>query len=325
MKAPDAAALPPTGAEARLVAVVLNWNGGDETLSCLRSLRAARGVRPVALLADNGSTDGSVERALAEDPALRVLRFDSNLGYAGGNNRALKVALDELGADWVCLLNSDLEVEPDTFTLLLAGVREAQADGREVGAAGPCLLYKDRPDTVWACGGRIGPSLNVTQLAEHNGAPHEGGPRDVDYVPGACLLVSRQACERAGLLDEAYFCYLEDADWGVRIRQAGLRTLAVPRARALHSLSASTGGGYTAGRKYMTAVNSVRFLRQHGSLKGWVALFVFDVLLWPLAWLNAAMRGGAAGAVAKLQGVFDGLRGAQVDAAVAARFARRPR
>ena len=136
---------------------------------------------------------------------------------------------------------------------------------------------------------------------------------------------ARQACERAGLLDEAYFCYLEDADWGVRIRQAGLRALAVPRARAFHALSTSTGGGYTAGRKYMTAVNSVRFLRQHGSLKGWMALFVFDVLLWPLAWLNAAMRGGAAGAVAKLKGVFDGLRGAQVDAAVAARFARRPR
>src|SRR5262249_8339091 len=195
--------------------VVLNWNGGDETLACLRSLRAASGVKPVALLADNGSSDGSVERALAEEPGLRVLRLGSNLGYAGGNNRALKVALSEMGADWVCLLNSDVEVAPDTFGQLLAGVHAVQAEeGRRVGAAGPCLLYKDRPDVVWACGGRIGPSLNVTQLAGHNGPPRDGEPRDVDYVPGACLLVSRLACERAGLLDESYFCYLEDADWG---------------------------------------------------------------------------------------------------------------
>jgi GT2 family glycosyltransferase len=128
-----------------------------------------------------------------------------------------------------------------------------------------------------------------------------------------------------GPADEAYFCYLEDADWGVRMRQAGFRLLAVPRARAWHALSASTGGGYSAGRKYMTGVNSVRFLRQHGTPAGWAALFVFDLLLWPLALLRAAATGGTAGAVAKLRGVLAGLRGARVDAAVAARFARRPR
>ena len=313
-------------AGARIVAVVLNWNGGEETMACLRSLRACTGVQPVALLADNGSSDGSVEQALAEDPGLAVLRLGSNLGYAGGNNRALRHAFAELGADWVCLLNSDVVVAPDTFGQLLAGVHAAQEDDeRPVGAAGPCLMYRDRPEVVWACGGRIGPQLNVTQLLHHGGRAPDGEPRDVDYVPGACLLISRLAIERAGLLDEEYFCYLEDADWGVRVRQAGLRALAVPRARAWHALSASTGGGYTAGRKYMTGVNSVRFLRKHGTAAGWAALFVFDLALWPLALVRAALRGGTAGAVAKLRGVIDGLRGAHVDATVAARFARRPR
>jgi len=315
--------------QARIVAVVLNWNGGDETLECLRSLAAVTTVRPVMLLADNGSVDGSVDKAVAEFPGLVVMRLGSNLGYAGGNNRALRHAFDALAADWVCLLNSDVVVAPDTFGALLSGVLEAEEDAGDgaplVGAAGPCLLYRDRPQVVWACGGRIGPQLNVTQLLQHGGPRRNGSPFDVDYLPGACLMVSRAACDAAGLLDETFFCYLEDADWCVRIRQAGLRVVAVPGAIAYHALSSSTGGGYSAGRKYMTGVNSVHFLRKHGSLAGWTALFVFDVLLWPLAFLRGLVRGHGGAALAKLRGVFDGLRGMRVDAAVAARFARRPR
>jgi hypothetical protein len=97
----------------------------------------------------------------------------------------------------------------------------------------------------------------------------------------------------------------------------------VPSAVAYHGLSSSTGGGYTAGRKYMTAVNSVHFLRKHGNLRGWAGLLVFDVMLWPLALVRALLSGRAPAAWAKLRGVLDGLRGLRVDASVAARYARR--
>lgn len=303
-----------------LVAAVLNWNGGEETCRCLATVRRSEGVEVTPLLVDNGSVDGSVERALAEDPALRVLRLGENHGFTGGNNRALRHAFDELGAEWVCLLNSDVELEPATLARLVAAVRGA----RGIGAVGPCLVYRDRPDVVWACGGRIAPGLNVTRLIDHGrrGVP-PGPPFDVDYLPGACLLVSREACERAGLLDDAFFAYLEDADWCVRVRRAGLRVVAVPDAVARHALSSTTGGGYSPGRKYMTGVNSVRFLRKHGRPLDWAALLVFDLLLWPLAWLRALVIGRPAGAVAKLKGVVDGLRGERVTAEVAERYARR--
>jgi hypothetical protein len=74
----------------------------------------------------------------------------------------------------------------------------------------------------------------------------------------------------------------------------------------------------------MTAVNSVHFLRKHGSWRGWAALFFYDVLLWPLVFARGLMSGRGRAAIAKIQGVYHGLRGHHVNAAVAARYARRP-
>ncbi len=308
------------------MAVVLNWNGGEDTLACLRSLRATEAPRPLLLLVDNGSSDGSVEAALAEDAELSVLRHGENLGFAAGNNRAVDHAFTSLGAEWVALVNNDLLAQPELFLRLLEGVAEAERTGGPVGAAGPCLVYTDDASRIWACGGRVRAGLNVTQLLDHGRlrAGEPGPPRDVDYVPGTCLLISRAAWAAAGPLDEAFFCYLEDADWGLRLREAGLRAVVVPAAVASHGLSASTGGGYSAGRKYMTAVNSVHFLRKHGSLAGWLGLLLFDIVLWPVAFLFGVARGHGVAALAKLKGVLDGLRGERVDASVALRYARRP-
>ncbi len=310
----------------RVVAVVLNWNGGEETAECLASLAASAAPRPRVLLADNGSADGSVERLLERDPGLAVLRFGENLGYAGGNNRAMRHAFGELGAEWVCLVNSDLVAEPDVFRRLLEAAEALRAQGEEVGALGPSILYRDRPDIVWANGGEIASTANVTRLVDHGRTtPGPGGaPVRRDYLPGTCLLVSRRAWEVVGELDESFFCYLEDADWCVRMREAGFSVFVVPAATAYHALSSSTGGGYSAGRKYMTAVNSVHFLRKHGTWRGWAALWFYDVLLWPLVYLRGVLSGRGRAAFAKIQGLYHGLRGQHVDAAVAARFARRP-
>ncbi|GJM22373.1 MAG: glycosyl hydrolase [Planctomycetota bacterium] len=318
---------PDSGSAPHIVAVVLNWNGGEETGDCLRALRAVEGLRPQILLADNGSVDGSVATLRAEDPEMQVLELDTNHGYAGGNNRAMRHAFGELDAEWVCLLNSDLVVSPGLFSGMAAAVERASAaGGAPVGAVGPCLLYRDRPEVIWACGGSVAASLNVTTLLQHDRpyVPVKAVDHEVEYLPGACLMISRDAWEAVGGLDESFFCYLEDADWCLRLRAAGFRVLATPSVTAWHGLSTSTGGGYSAGRKYMTAVNSVHFLRKHGTWRGWAALFLFDVALWPLAFLRRLPTGRAAGAWAKLRGVIDGLRGVHIDASVAERFARRP-
>jgi GT2 family glycosyltransferase len=123
----------------RVRAVVLNYNGGDLTVECLRRLRAtewpADGFQVV--LVDNASSDGVVDTARAEWPDVRIIESDRNLGFAGGCNLALR-DLDDVDA--VALVNSDVLVEPGW----LAPLAPALGHNPMVGAACPKILFEPR-------------------------------------------------------------------------------------------------------------------------------------------------------------------------------------
>jgi GT2 family glycosyltransferase len=204
---------------------VLNWNGREDTLRCLRSL-AASGADGV-VVADNGSSDGSVAAIRAAHPQVELVENGANLGFSGGNNAAIRRGL-ELGADWVVLLNNDAELEP--------GALEAFAAAPEAGV----LAGDGQPD---------GPQFDV--------------PGPVPRAVGALMAVSRPAIEAAGLLDEALFAYVEDVDWSLRIRAAGFACRFVPGARARHALSASTGGAASTTPLYFGARNTVVVCERH--------------------------------------------------------------
>ena len=90
----------------KLVAVVLNWNGGEDTPRALASLE---GIETICV--DNGSTDGSDAAVERDFPGVELIRTGANLGFAGGNNVGIRRAL-ERGADWVLLLNNDAVAVP---------------------------------------------------------------------------------------------------------------------------------------------------------------------------------------------------------------------
>ena len=104
-----------------LVAVVLNWNGGEDTLAALNSIE---GVPTICV--DNGSTDGSDALVEQRFPDVTLVRTGVNLGFAGGSNAGLRVAL-ERGADWVLLLNNDAVAEPG-LPAALARAADARPD-----------------------------------------------------------------------------------------------------------------------------------------------------------------------------------------------------
>jgi GT2 family glycosyltransferase len=222
--------------------VVVNFNAGDELLQTVSSALASS-VPVEVLVVDNASTDGSRERLAeryAEEPRVRILRNDENLGFAEASNAGIA----EARGGHILLLNPDCSVEPGTIET----VRRALDERPGAGMAG-CLIRNpdgsEQPGCrrllptpgrafVRAFGlGRLGRSSGLSDFVLA-GQPLPDGPVEVEAISGAFMMVRRETLARVGLLDEGYFLHCEDLDWCQRYRQAGLKILFVPGAVAVH-------------------------------------------------------------------------------------------
>lgn len=235
-----------------LHAVVLNWNGGEDTLAALASLEGIP-----AICVDNGSTDGSADLVEQRFPQVELIRTGANLGFAGGNNVGIRRA-NGRGADWVLLLNNDAVAEPG-LARALADAAQARPDAGLLA----CKVLSEDGRTVQYAGAGFNKWLG------YSGRVRTEGPdelRDVARADGAAMAVSWAAVERAGLLDPELFAYVEDVEWSLRIRRAGLAVVFVPGARARHKGSAATGGRASTANLYYDTRNTIAVAERHAPL-----------------------------------------------------------
>src|SRR3954451_7589440 len=210
----------------RLVAVALNWNGGEDTLAALASLD---GIETICV--DNGSTDGSDLAVEERFPFVELIRTGANLGFAGGNNVGLRRALDR-GAEWVLLINNDAVAEPG----LAEALARAATARPDAGVLACKILFEDGRTVQYAgatFNARLGYSGRLVGFGEPD-RPDDGDVRDVGRADGAALALSRAAVEGAGGLDESLFMYVEDVELSLRVRRAGFGVVLVPAARVRH-------------------------------------------------------------------------------------------
>jgi GT2 family glycosyltransferase len=263
--------------------IVVNWNQRQLTLECLASLRAAADPACRVLLVDNGSTDGSAEAVRREFPEVEVLETGVNLLYAGGNNAGIARAL-AAGAQLIVLLNNDTVVDPGCTRHLRSRM---EADPR-CGIVGPKIYYAESRDRIWYAGGEM--SFWKGELWHRGIRQTDRGQYDTSettgYVTGCCLMIRREALERAGMLDESFRMYGEDADLCMRVRRAGFDILYEPAAHVWHKISMSSGGHLTWSKQRRKAVSMIRFFIRHAA---WYQLPVM-LFLAPLANAAAAIR-----------------------------------
>ena len=274
-----------------LAVIILNWNG-RRLLEQFLPVASRYSITEDAdlIVADNGSTDDSVEWVKAHHPEVKVLSFSENYGFAEGYNKAIK----QTQYKYTILLNSDVEVTEDWTRPLLDFMRR----NSDVGALQPKIRsWKERTKFEYAgaaggyldklgypyCRGRLFDSI------EEDHGQYDGKVVDVCWASGAALMVRTDIYLKVGGLDARFFAHMEEIDLCCRIHGAGYRVVAVPDAMVFHVGGASLAQGNPK-KTYLNFRNNLLLLHKNMPIKeGRKKLFIrrlYDTLAWGMFMLK---------------------------------------
>ena len=222
----------------KLSVIILNWNGKNDTLLCLKSLQDVEGPPFDVIVVDNGSTDDSVAEIGKKFPHITLLKTGKNLGYAGGNNLGIEYALKQ-GADLVLLLNNDTIVDRYFIASLLNSCQNQQ----NISIFGAYPLQMTNPEKIDHLGGRWNSTTATFDLIGLGAFKGFKTDQPLDYVCGCSILIRKKVFEKIGLLEPDFFLFWEEADFCIRAKKAGFEIGICYEARLLHKISASFVGG----------------------------------------------------------------------------------
>lgn len=291
-----------------IACIVLNWNGSDRILRCIQSLLESQNVKPVIIVVDNGSSDGSPERIVREFQNIHVIRFGENLGLARARNEGIRWALEQR-FPFILFIDNDALVTKECLAKLVSVL-----DGTSgAGIVTPRILDGGSSGRIWYDGGVtniLGNTIHRNMGRESNGVA-EKSPMRISFATGCCMLTKREVFEKVGLLDEDYFVYSEDADFSFRASKSGFDIMHVPEAEARHDQSGDTKANRGKWfRDYYEVRNKLMlFERHYAGVKWFMAMMGFGVSGIGDRVAYFALKGEWLRCKAVLAGVGDFMRG----------------
>lgn len=289
-----------------LTILIVNYNGGDDILRCLKSLRSVLSeVEFEIIVVDNGSSDGSIDCIRTQFQECRLVEAQVNLGFAGGCNRGLADA----NGRHVLLLNPDTEIRPGALRFMVAAL-DRHASWGIVGAR---MLT---PQGIPYRAARRFPTpfrlfcecTKLTALFPRSAlfGGYFYGERavtaldNVEQVEGSALMIRADVRTRIGELDPRFFVFFEEVDWCRRVREAGYEIHVVQEAEIIHHRATTMSRFYLQSRLYNAESACRYFDKWEGAagvrrLKRWMtaALHIREAGSRCFGWLTrneAAMR-----------------------------------
>lgn len=251
--------------------VILNFNGKAHLERFLPSVVATRYPQLEIVIADNGSSDGSVAFLQKHYPVLTLLLHATNEGFAGGYNRALQL----VKADYYVLLNSDVEVSPNWIVPVI----DLMESDKSVGACQPKILCHADPDYLEYAGGAGGwidvlgypfSRGRLFDVLEKDNGQYDN-PEPIFWASGAAMFIRSELYHRAHGFDAGFFAHQEEIDLCWRIQLMGYKIMACPQSEVFHVGAGTLPRG---GRKvYLNFRNNLSMLYKNLDTK--TALWVF--------------------------------------------------
>lgn len=247
--------------------ILLNWNTPVYTANCIASLRQhCNQALYDIIVADNGSTDGSL--AILQDQFTNVLFIDNgeNLGFAEGNNRALIYSINK-GYNYSLILNTDTVVDEDIITKLSTHLNKYPG----AAAVQPAIYWMHDKAKIWNGEGNFNKLTGSVTSDTKTPTPNQAFSQ-VEWVTGCCMLIRNSALGKSGLFNEKFFLYYEDVDLCFRLREAGYDLHYLPSCKMYHEAGVSAKiaapkkeGTLSPVIHYYTSRNHIWILRRYGN------------------------------------------------------------
>lgn len=255
--------------------MLLNWNGHEDTVECLESLKHVDYENYDIYLVDNDSKKGSVDYIIdylerdnfysyqvvskkhladyvkPDDVDILLILNDENSGFAGGNNVALNYISETGLCDYVLLLNNDTTVSPDFITGLVDKFKESS----NTGFVGINHYYYHDKSKLQTVGGGM-----VDLVHGEAVAVYDNNADDFDFITGSCIFTSLDVLLEAGVMNEDFFMYWEDVDWSGAVCEHGYKLHISTTGRIYHKEGASVN---SLSRIYYHTRNRILYMKRH--------------------------------------------------------------
>ncbi len=214
--------------------IIINWNSFDLTHLCLKSIESINYSNYKVFLVDNDSSDDSLQKLVSEHPWIIPVVNNENLGFTGGNNSGIDIALKN-GCEYILLLNNDTQVEEDFLSILVDKI----TSDNSIGAVQPKIYYEFDRSIIWNAGGRYNPVITKpSTIGENqidNGAYESSF--ESDWITGCAFMFRSSLIREIGYTCELYFygCF-DDVDYSLKIRGKGYRLFFCADAKIYHAV-----------------------------------------------------------------------------------------
>lgn len=230
----------------RVSIVIVTWNIKGFLKQCLDSVyKETKNIQIEVIVVDNASTDGTSEMVKEQFPQVRLKTAEKNLGYTKANNMAIREVLKEGKSDFFLLLNSDTNFQDNAVDQMASYL----TNNPDVGAVSPALILPNGNFQMGTAGFlptawtgftyfsfifKLFPKKTKSFFIESSYFSKKRNIVSVDWLSGACLMLRKETIEKTGLMDEQYFIYADDIDWGKRMKQEGFLLHYLPWLHVLH-------------------------------------------------------------------------------------------